>query len=137
MKAFKKNEVPIGAVIFNDEQIISKAHNLVIKNKDTLAHAEILAIRKAAKKLNTVNLSDYKIYITLEPCLFCSHAISKYFINSIYFGLYDDNNLGFKNGIKVFHENFLGYKPNIYGGIGEDKFAHLIKTFFKKIRKNN
>lgn len=136
-KAFKKSEVPVGAVIFNNEEIISRAHNLVIQNKDPLAHAEIIALKKAAKKLNTVNLRGYKIYSTLEPCLFCSYAISKYFISSIYFGLYDDNNLGIRKGVKVFKDSFLGYKPDIYGGIGEEKLSSLMKDFFKNLRKKS
>ena len=137
LKASKKNEVPVGAVIFNDESIIAKAHNLVVKKNDPLAHAEILAIRKAAKKLNTIDLRGYKIYVTLEPCIFCSYAISKYLISSIYFGSYDNHNLGVRNGIKLFHENFKGYKPEIYGGIGEEKTSNLIKAFFRKIRNQN
>ncbi len=134
-KALKKNEVPVGAVIFKENKIISKAHNLVIKNNDPLAHAEFIAIRKAAKKLKTNNLKGYKIYTSLEPCIFCSYTISKYRISTIYFGLYDDNNLGIKNGIKLFHENFKGFKPDIYGGIGEDKFSKLFKSFFENLRK--
>ena len=134
-KALKKNEVPVGAVIFNDKKIISKAHNLVIKNNDPLAHAEYIAIKKAVKKLKTNNLKGYKIYSSLEPCIFCSYAISKYFISSIYFGLHDDNDLGVKNGIKIFHENFKGFKPDIYGGIGEEMFSGLFKRFFKNLRK--
>mgnify|MGYP003325973876 CR=1 FL=1 len=70
-KAEEKGEVPVGAVIFNDKRIISKAHNLVIYNKDPLAHAEILAIKKAVSKINKVDLKGFKIYSTLEPCLFC------------------------------------------------------------------
>ena len=136
-KAFKKNEVPVGAVVFNDKNIISKAHNLVIKKKDPLAHAEILAIRKAVNKLNTVNLNRYKLYVTLEPCLFCSYAISKYYINSIYFGLYNNNNLGIKNAGKVLNVNLNGFKPNIYGGFGEEEISHLMKRFFNTIRKKN
>ena len=134
-KALKKNEVPVSAVIFNDSKIISKAHNLVIKNNDPLAHAEFLAIKKAVRKLKTNNLKGYKIYSSLEPCVFCSYAISKYFISSIYFGLYDNNNLGVKNGVKIFHENFKGFKPDIYGGIGEETFSDLFKSFFENLRK--
>ena len=130
-KALKNNEVPVGAVIFNDKKIISKAHNLVIKNNDPLAHAEYIAIKKAVKKLKTNNLKGYKIYSSLEPCIFCSYAISKYFISSIYFGLYDNNNLG----VKIFNENFKGFKPDIYGGIGEEMFSGLFKSFFKNLRK--
>ena len=136
LKAYKKNEVPVAAVIFNDEKIISKAHNLSITRKDPLAHAEILALKKAARKLNTYKLNNYNIYITLEPCLFCNYAISKYLINSIYFGLYD-NKEKTKRENRVFNEKFKGYKPYVYGGIGEEKFSKLMKGFFKKIRLKN
>ena len=136
-KALNKNEVPVGAVIFDDKKIISKAHNLVEQNNDPLAHAEILAIKKAAKSLKTNNLRGLRIYSSLEPCIYCSYAISKYFISSIYFGLYDNNNLGVKNGIRLFHENFKGYKPDIYGGIGEEKFLKLFEYFFENLRKKN
>ena len=136
-KALNKNEVPVGAVVFDDKKIISKAHNLVLQNNDPLAHAEILAIKKAAKRLKTNNLRGLRIYSSLEPCIYCSYAISKYFLSSIYFGLYDSNNLGVKNGIKLFYENFKGYKPDIYGGIGEEKFSKLFECFFKNLRKKN
>ena len=134
-KALKKNEVPVGAVIFNDSKIISKAHNLVIKNNDPLAHAEFLAIKKAAKKLKTNNLKGYKLYSSLEPCVFCSYAISKYFISPVYFGLYDNKNLGVENGTTSQYENFKGFKPDIYGGMGEEMFSGLFKNFFKNLRK--
>ena len=136
-KALNKNEVPVGAVVFDDKKIISKAHNFVEQNNDPLAHAEILAIKKAAKRLKTKNLKGLRIYSSLEPCIFCSYAISKYFISSIYFGLYDKSNLGVKNGIKLFNENFKGYKPQIYGGIGEEKFSKLFEYFFENLRKKN
>ena len=112
-KALKKNEVPVGAVIFNDNKIISKAHNLVIKNNDPLAHAEYIAIKKAVKKLKTNNLKGYKIYSSLEPCIFCSYAISKYLISSIYFGLYDDNNLGVKNYKYQYRHSGRRFPPNM------------------------
>ena len=107
---------------------------MVISNNDPLAHAEILVLKEAAMKLNSSNLKGYKIYSSLEPCLFCSYAISKYYINSIYFGAYDNRSLGVKTGIDLFYYNFKGYKPNIYGGIGEEKFSKLFKRFFKKLR---
>ena len=135
-KALNKNEVPVGAVIFDDHKIVSRAHNLVEQNNDPLAHAEILAIKKAAKKLKTNNLRGFRIYSSLEPCTYCSFAISKYFISSIYFGLYN-NNLPTGNGIKLFNENFKGYKPDIYGGIGEEKFSKLFEYFFVNLRKKN
>ena len=136
-KAHEKNEVPVAAVVFSENKIISKAHNLVISSKDPLAHAEILALKKASKKLNTPYLNNLKIYSTLEPCIFCSFAISKYLINSLYFGLYDSNNCEINEGTKIFSKNFKGHKPDIYGGIGEERFSHLFDSFFEKLRKKS
>ena len=105
------------------------------KNKSNNRHRKVRRYKKKVKKLKTKNLKGYKIYSSLEPCIFCSYAISKFHISSIYFGLHDDNNLGVKNGIKIFHENFKGFKPDIYGGIGEEMFSGLFKRFFKNLRK--
>ena len=135
-KAEEKGEVPVGAVIFNDKRIISKAHNLVIYNKDPLAHAEILAIKKAVTKINKVDLKGFKIYSTLEPCLFCYSAISMYFINAIYFGAYDNSREDQEFGKLLDNNRIIGSRPEIYGGIGEEKCSQMIKNFFKKIRKN-
>ncbi len=135
-KAEEKGEVPVGAVIFNDKSIISKAHNLVICNKDPLAHAEILAIKKAVSKINKADLKGFKIYSTLEPCLFCYSAISMYFINSIYFGAYDNSREDQEFGKLLDNKRIIGSRPEIYGGIGEEKCSQIIKNFFKKIRKN-
>ena len=132
LKAKSNNEVPIGAVIFNDTHIIAKAYNQVMKQGDHLDHAEILAIKKATRKLKTISLKGYKIYTTLEPCLLCSYAISKYLISTVYFGAYD-----IKNGTKIFNSHYKGFKPDIYGGIGIEKSSTLIKNFFKELRKKN
>ncbi len=137
LKAKEKGEVPIGAVVFSNNEVISKAHNLVISKKNHLAHAEILAINKATKKLKTMVLKDYKIYSTLEPCLLCSYTISKYRLNSLYFGAYDNKNGCIENGVKLFNMKFMGYRPNIYGGIGLKEHSDLIINFFKEIREKN
>ena len=134
-KAFKKGEVPVGAVIFNTKHILFKSHNLNKTMKDPLLHAEIIALKGAAKKLNNCNLSEYNLYVTLEPCLFCSYAISKYRIKSIYFGAYDTKNGCLENGLKLFSSDICLHRPDIYGGIGSEKSEEMIKKFFKKIRK--
>jgi Cytosine/adenosine deaminases len=136
-KAMHKNEIPIGAVIFDKEKIISKAHNLCKAKKDPTAHAEILALKKAAKKINNNNLNKFMIYSTLEPCVFCSIAISKYRINTIYFGAYDTHNGSLENGIKIYNISKKIFKPEVYGGIEAKSSEKLIKDFFKRIRKHD
>ena len=137
LKAKSYEEVPVGAVIFNNTDIISKAYNQVIRQGDHLAHAEILAIRKATRKLKTISLRDYKIYTTLEPCLLCSYAISKHLISTVYFGAYDIKNGNIENGLRIFNSEYKGFRPEVYGGIGIEKSSILIKNFFKKVRKKS
>ena len=136
-KAKEKGEVPVGAVVFNNNEVISKAHNLVLSKNNHFAHAEILAIQKASHKLKTLILKEYKIYSTLEPCLLCSFAISKYMLNSLYFGAYDIKNGSIENGVRLFNKKFKGYRPQTYGGIGLKDNSELIISFFKEIRKKN
>lgn len=95
-KAYKKDEVPIGAIIVKDNGIISKAHNLVETKKDATMHAEIIAIKKASKKIGNWRLNDCEMYVTLEPCLMCKKAIELSRIKKVYFSTYrknDDNKL--------------------------------------------
>ena len=88
-KAKENNEVPVGAVVFSKNKIISKAYNMNASKKDPLAHAEIIALQKASKKLMTTNLMNYSLYVTLEPCIICSYIISKFKVGILYFGAYD------------------------------------------------
>lgn len=95
-KAYKKDEVPIGAIIVKDNKIISKAHNLVETKKDATMHAEMIAIKKASKKIGNWRLNDCEMYVTLEPCLMCQKAIELSRIKKVYFSTYrknDDNKL--------------------------------------------
>ncbi|PPR26648.1 MAG: tRNA-specific adenosine deaminase [Alphaproteobacteria bacterium MarineAlpha9_Bin4] len=136
-KAAKKREVPVGAVVFNENDIISKAHNIIFLNNNPLGHAEILALQKAAKKLKTNNLISYNLYVTLEPCIICSYVISKFKIGNLYFGAYDIKNGSVQNGARVFLNSKNIYKPEVYGGIGEKKSQDLLKVFFKDLRKKS
>ena len=84
-KAFSKSEVPVGAIIVRDNKIVSRAHNLRIKNNDVTSHAEIIAIRKAARKLKDWRLSDCDLYVTLEPCNMCMEVIKESRIRNVYY----------------------------------------------------
>ena len=100
--AFDKNEVPVGAVVFNKDKIITKAYNMIICKNDPLGHAEIIALKKATKKLKTTNLRDCSLYVTLEPCPICSFIISKYKVGSVYFGAYETREETFLNSNNFF-----------------------------------
>ena len=135
--AKEKGEIPISAVIFDRHKIISKASNLVETKKSHFAHAEILALCKATKQLKTNKLNGLNIYVSMEPCIMCSYAISKHHIKNIYFGAYDTKNGSLENGIRIFNSVNKIFKPNIYGGIGEEVFEKLLKDFFSDLRRIN
>ena len=135
-KAFKLDEVPVGAVIIDKEgNIVAKAHNLVERHKDATAHAEIIAIRKALAKTKDKYLSDFDIYVTLEPCPMCAATISLLRFRRLYFGAYDVKSGGVENGARIFNQPSCHHVPEIYGGIAESKSAKLIKDFFAQKRE--
>lgn len=123
-------EVPVGAVVVQNDKVIAIAHNTNVKTKLSTNHAEILAINKACKKLKTNKLVDCDIYVTKEPCLMCMGAIIGSRIKNLYFGCYDPR---FKVVEKL--DNFtFNHHVNIQGGILEDKCAKLLSDFFKQLR---
>lgn len=130
--AEKKEEIPIGAVIVKDGKIISKAYNNREKSKSAINHAEILAIKKACKKLKSWRLEDCEIYVTLEPCLMCLGAILNARIKSLYFGAKDN-----KSQNKEFllsKNNSLNHNLTVEGAVLEEECSTLLKNFFKKVR---
>ena len=130
-KAFLLNEVPIGCVIVNKEkEIVSYAHNMTIQMKDPSAHAELLAIKLACKKLNVLKLIDCDLYTTLEPCEMCQYLIIQTGVKKVYFGAYSDSTT--KNKLKI-KNNFLK-KNEYYGGINEKECSDLLKKFFSDLR---
>lgn len=129
--AAENGEVPIGAVIVKDGQIIASAHNLVEGNSDPTAHAEMLAIRSASEILKSPRLIDCDLYVTLEPCAMCAQAISLARIRRLYFGAYDEKGGGVENGARVFSHATCNHKPEVYGGISESECGDLLREFFK------
>ena len=110
---------------------------MVVSKRDPLGHAEIIALQKASKKLMTTNLTDYNLYVTLEPCIICSYVIARFKVGVLYFGAYDIKNGSIQNGERVFLKNKNIYKPKIFGGFGEKESTDLLKSFFKNIRKKS
>ena len=133
IKAFNKNEIPVGGVIVKDDVIVAKAHNLREINNLVTSHAEILAITKANKKLNSWRLDDCDIYVTLEPCSMCSGAIIQSRIKNLYFGAYDKKAGACGSVLDLFSYPF-NHKVNVVGGILEDECKKLLQDFFKTLR---
>lgn len=131
-KAYEKLEIPVGAVIVKDDKIIARAHNLKETKQTATAHAEILAIQKANKKLNNWRLLDCDLYVTLEPCEMCMGAIISSRIKNIYIGTLDPKKEETID-IEKYKEK---YGVNIEFGIMQEKSEYILKDFFKKLRKS-
>lgn len=133
-KAFKKDEVPVGAVVVRDNRIIAKAYNKRYYGKDATAHAEILAIKRACKKLKDFRLSDCDLYVTLEPCIMCMGAILNSRIKNLYFGAYA-NKKNVLSTAEINERAELNHKTNIVGGVLQDECQQLVTQYFKNKRK--
>lgn len=134
-KAYKKKEIPVGAVIVKDNKIIARAHNLKELKNDTTKHAELLAIQKASKKLERWRLDDCEMYVTLEPCSMCAGALIQSRLKKVYIGTMD-----YKTGACGSVLNLLkDYKFNHYveceNGILKEECENILKDFFKDLRK--
>mgnify|MGYP002076678135 CR=1 FL=1 len=134
-QALLVNEVPVGAVVVKDGQVIASAHNLTITSCDPTAHAEIVAIRKAAEALSNSRLDNCDLYVTLEPCPMCAQAISLARIRRLYIGALDIKGGGVIHGPKIYHHKTAFHKPEIYDGIMSEECGKILSDFFRKIRK--
>lgn len=134
-KAAQKDEVPIGCVIVKDDQIIARAYNKREMKQCSTAHAEILAIEKACKKLGSCRLEDCDLYVTLEPCPMCSGAIIQSRIRNVIFGAYDPKGGCMGSNMNINDVRGFNHYPDIEGGILQDECSRLLKEFFKAKRK--
>ena len=132
--AFEKQEVPVGAVLVKNGEIISRSHNQSIIKNDPSAHAEMNVLREAGKKLGNYRLNDCQLYITLEPCLMCFGACVHARIERIIFGAEDSKSGVIKNNLLLENENFFNHKLSITSGILENESSKLLKTFFQERR---
>ena len=133
VKAFNKEEIPVGCVIVKDDLVIARAHNLREIKNQVMAHAEMLAITKANKKLNSWRLDDCDIYVTLEPCPMCLGAIIQSRIKNLYFGAYDKKGGACGSVLDLSNYSF-NHKVNVTGGIYEKECSELLSNFFKNLR---
>ena len=128
--AAKRGEVPVGCVIVQQGAVIAKAGNRTLTDKDPTAHAELLALREAARTLGSERLNACDLYVTLEPCTMCAAAISFARIRRLYFGSLDPKGGAVDSGVRFFNQPTCHHRPEIYGGIHEAKAAAQLKNFF-------
>ena len=133
-KARKKDEVPIGAIIVHNNKIIAKGHNLRETKHDALGHAEIIAIRKANKKLKSWRLVDCTIYVTVEPCSMCAGAILQSRIGRIVYGTEDIKGGALGSSYNLFEQKNINHIPEIASGVLKEECSQIIKEFFKNKR---
>lgn len=133
-EAYEQEEVPVGAVIVYEGQIIARAHNLTEKLSDPTAHAELLAIRQACSYLGQSRLVDCDLYVTLEPCTMCAGAISHARVRRVFYGAYDPKGGAVDHGVKFFHSPNCLHKPEVISGIAEQDAQNILRDFFKERR---
>jgi len=133
-KAFEKDEVPVGAVIVRNDEIIAAGHNSRELSKDATAHAEMLAIKKACEALGGWRLLDCDMYVTLEPCAMCSGAIMQARIERLYIGAMDPKGGAAGSIINLFEDCHFNHKTEVIEGILEDECSQILKDFFKTKR---
>lgn len=132
--AGERGEVPIGAVVVSDGTIVARAGNETRALSDITAHAEVLAIRRAAAAIGDERLTGADLYVTLEPCTMCAAAISFARIRRLYYGAEDPKGGGVDNGVRFYAQPTCHHAPEVYAGIGETSSAELLKRFFESRR---
>lgn len=133
--AFGKGEAPVGAVIVKDGQVIARGHNRKEEKLDVTSHAEIEAIKKAARKLGTWRLDDCDLYVTLEPCPMCAGAIIQSRIRTLYIGAMDDRAGAAGSVVDLFRVPQFNHRVDVVIGLLHEQCAGLLKKFFGQLRR--
>lgn len=136
-KAYMLGEVPIGAVIVKDGQVIARGHNLTETSKDPTAHAEMIVIRAAAKALNGWRLPGCSLYVTVEPCSMCAGAMVWARIENLYIGAMDPKAGACGSVFNIAEEDRLNHRIHVERGILEDECSSIMKEFFRELRRKN
>ena len=134
-KAYRLDEIPIGAIIVKNEMIIGRGYNQRESLKDPTAHAEIIALSAAANTLNDWRLTDCSIYVTKEPCPMCAGAIMNARVSNIYFGMFDDEKGCCGSLYQICRDPRFNHQSNVTGGIMELDCAELLKSYLKSKRQ--
>ena len=132
-----RGEVPIGAVVVHEGSIVARAGNETRALRDITAHAEILAIRRAAESIGDERLSGADLYVTLEPCTMCAAAISFARIRRLYYGAEDPKGGGVDNGVRFYRQPTCHHVPEVYSGIAETESAEILRGFFRDRRESD
>jgi len=134
-KAYKIGEIPVGAIIVYNDQIIARGYNKREKNQSTISHAELEAIKKANKKIGSWRLEDCILYVTLEPCAMCAGAIIQARIKEVYYSAKDPKTGALGSVINLFDHKF-NHQVLYHGGLLEEQSKNLIQSFFKDLRNS-
>jgi len=132
--AGKSGEVPIGCVIVRNSEVIATAGNRTLTDRDPTAHAEIIALREAARKIGSERLVDCDLYVTLEPCTMCAGAISFARVRRLYYGAADPKGGAVESGVRFFASPTCHHAPEVYSAVGESEAARLLRDFFRERR---
>jgi tRNA(adenine34) deaminase len=135
-KAYKIGEVPVGAILVVNKQVISKSYNLKESLRTPIGHAEVLCLHRAAKKLNKWRLLDAELYVTLEPCVMCAGALIQARIKKVYFGAFDPKAGALCSVYSIGQDKKLNHYLEFEGGILQDPCSKILSDFFKERRKS-
>lgn len=134
-KAYKKEEIPVGAIIVKDNKIIARAYNEKEYKLDTTKHAEILAIQKASKKLNSWRLKDCEMYVTLEPCSMCAGALIQSRIRKVYIGTMDKKTGACGSVLNLLQDYIFNHQVEVETGVLQKECEQILKQFFRELRE--
>jgi tRNA(adenine34) deaminase len=132
--AWEKGEVPVGAVLIRGGEVLSAAHNRLITDNDPSAHAEMLAIRQAAERLENYRLTETTLYVTLEPCIMCAGVMIHARIDRLVYGARDPKSGGVDSLYKLLQDERLNHRVDVTGGILEEICAEILSGFFREKR---
>ncbi|MEW6572331.1 MAG: tRNA adenosine(34) deaminase TadA [Bacillota bacterium] len=133
-KAYALGEVPVGAVVVMDGEIVSRAHNLRESLKDATAHAEIIALREAARKLGDWRLENAVVYATMEPCPMCAGAMVQFRVKKVVYGAADPKAGAAGSVVDLLREKRFNHQVEVGAGVLEEECREIVQRFFKKLR---
>ena len=134
IKSYSKEEIPVGAVIVKDGKIIARGHNLKETKKDTTNHAEIIAIRKASKKIKSWRLTGCTMYVTLEPCTMCAGALIQARLDKVVIGTMDEKTGACGSVLNIIEDYKFNHKVEIEKGVMEKECKAILQQFFRELR---